>query len=967
MKKILLLASMIAFTVTFLLITSCGKHDKTSTTQQRGEIAAAGNNTQQEPALSTVTIRETINDEKEDDFHPFLFILIFFGAFAFLGLVYSNIAKCSIDWNLNPGDFFRKFKERKGFWDLLIPIAALWIIIFNFFATALWMIVLLGKVLVRACSWIYQEILVPGLFLIARLFWHYFIVWPWRIFNMAFAAIPKSAKFKYYRIGFTGLLFSLFIGFMGRFLVVHHSVPLAWLYIFSILSLFPIGIAYSFIVYERISENNERPGKSKWTIVKYMLFLLVPFFIGFGLEIIISYAGSSSFYPAAFSSLLSGANLFLSSIIIINAILLIFMLSVLPSFVYEFTGSTKSFFREFSKHLYHKWLQYLVAFPSAMIPIVILSLLPIFFMSGIAYITGKTTEEVLADKSNTLREKISAMHPFNTYENLLEYNLIKDDSLKKLAEAEKQRLKYRIKLENVNYLRDSLFGKALRSYSSKAGALPLTALLQWSDRYLEFQEHAIPVANIRSKMKNARGTTDDSHTYQNMQTGLKMLDKASELEINSAEKEIESLKRELDNVCVIRTPKMEGKSVSSVRIEKEESGKADQCEVLRKELQNQIRKKSQEKQHYERRKARISLVGSYVKEFQEAEEEYYHKTEKDLSWGIILMGFWLSVLAAMGLGYVLSLTGNLNYSIFHIDDKEKTWYITQAIRTEKVRNPNQPLLGIVISGILILFLILFLVLQLYKNVCSDKLHWDSMKGCEKTIESSIQANSLLHFTRPFEWSIFTPVKMLFAPLAAILPEFSSSLANSETSEFMKAPPVRSLENEPGDAYLESKSEEPNPENYDQSLLQEDSVTVGNPAGYDTLQNITGEPLETSQADMNSDNSLNKTTTPDDKIFLVSDVPPKFPGGKEPYLRFRKENLKYPVEAKEYCVQGKVTVSFVVEKDGSLTDIKVVKGLGRGCDEEALRFVRSMPPWIPGRNSNETVRVRFNLPVEFLLY
>jgi protein TonB len=77
-------------------------------------------------------------------------------------------------------------------------------------------------------------------------------------------------------------------------------------------------------------------------------------------------------------------------------------------------------------------------------------------------------------------------------------------------------------------------------------------------------------------------------------------------------------------------------------------------------------------------------------------------------------------------------------------------------------------------------------------------------------------------------------------------------------------------------------------------------------------------------------------------------------------------MKYPEEAKELGVQGKVFVTFVVEIDGSISNVRVLRGIGSGCDDEAVRVVKSMPKWIPGKQRGVPVRVQFNLPINFKL-
>lgn len=94
--------------------------------------------------------------------------------------------------------------------------------------------------------------------------------------------------------------------------------------------------------------------------------------------------------------------------------------------------------------------------------------------------------------------------------------------------------------------------------------------------------------------------------------------------------------------------------------------------------------------------------------------------------------------------------------------------------------------------------------------------------------------------------------------------------------------------------------------------------------------------------------------------------PQFPGGTEALMKYLSKNIRYPEQAKKENIQGKVYVKFVVEKDGSITDAKVLRSIGGGCDEEALRVVKAMPKWEPGKMQGTPVRVQFNLPIVFKL-
>ena len=104
----------------------------------------------------------------------------------------------------------------------------------------------------------------------------------------------------------------------------------------------------------------------------------------------------------------------------------------------------------------------------------------------------------------------------------------------------------------------------------------------------------------------------------------------------------------------------------------------------------------------------------------------------------------------------------------------------------------------------------------------------------------------------------------------------------------------------------------------------------------------------------------------DKVYEKVEVMPEFPGGDQAMMDFVAKNVQYPKEAMEKEISGRVLVGFIVEKDGSISETEVVKGIGGGCDEEAVRVVKAMPKWKPGKQDGKPVRVHFILPLTFKL-
>jgi protein TonB len=101
-----------------------------------------------------------------------------------------------------------------------------------------------------------------------------------------------------------------------------------------------------------------------------------------------------------------------------------------------------------------------------------------------------------------------------------------------------------------------------------------------------------------------------------------------------------------------------------------------------------------------------------------------------------------------------------------------------------------------------------------------------------------------------------------------------------------------------------------------------------------------------------------------EIFKVVEEMPEFPGGAAKMMEFIQKNIQYPMTARENGIQGRVFVNFVIEPDGSITNVTAIRGIGGGCDEEAIRVVQSMPNWKPGKQRGVAVRTSFTVTVIF---
>ena len=105
---------------------------------------------------------------------------------------------------------------------------------------------------------------------------------------------------------------------------------------------------------------------------------------------------------------------------------------------------------------------------------------------------------------------------------------------------------------------------------------------------------------------------------------------------------------------------------------------------------------------------------------------------------------------------------------------------------------------------------------------------------------------------------------------------------------------------------------------------------------------------------------------EDEIFKIVEDMPTFPGGEEELFRYLGKSIKYPAMARDAGITGVVYVTFMVDKDGTIKNVEVLRGIGGGCDEEAIRVIKKMPKWKAGKQRGKAVKVQFNLPIRFTL-
>ena len=105
---------------------------------------------------------------------------------------------------------------------------------------------------------------------------------------------------------------------------------------------------------------------------------------------------------------------------------------------------------------------------------------------------------------------------------------------------------------------------------------------------------------------------------------------------------------------------------------------------------------------------------------------------------------------------------------------------------------------------------------------------------------------------------------------------------------------------------------------------------------------------------------------DEEVYTVVERMPRYKGGNAAMMEYLKTNIKYPQKARDANISGRVFLEVIIAKDSTITDVKVIRRVGMGCDDEAIRVVKSMPDWISGKQGGESVNVKYVIPVNFSL-
>jgi len=606
----------------------------------------------------------------------------------FLSLAYGSLTGAKLPPGMNAKEMLGKLKEGSMGWMIFLPLIALFALLYNMGQTIVWAVGdLLGRLArfsVSLINWIWKEVVIAGGYLLWRLFWHYIVLWPWRILVMAFAAIKPSFNWVHYRTASIGLFAAVFLVFVGNTLVDQWGLWNGLQSLFIALSLFPLGGALAQITNDlrkKSSLNAQGAQRKYWTVLGYVAV----YFLGLlAIQALVVSIGMQTNFAFALSSLLIGGNLLASIFLIINGALLVFTLSALPNFALDYDGDHKGMMKSFGAYLWQTWARYGLGAYAFLVPAAIVSLVPTLITEGISYSAGKATSVIYADKIANMERALEDGSDAN-YADWLNRDSISDDSLAILMAADVARAADKDALAlvrvNASYL-DTFYN----SHSSGIGATPLGAclgLFDWYGGNMALMEKA-PDYDSTSAAATFVDTTE-------------MVNEVSQAKstVGAWEEEIARRSSIRDMICNgpsedEATPEDNTVAASDEPVASEDE--IDACANANAEVTDAENKMADA----EAQVARVEKIRTHIDGLNANSEKAAANALGAGSWANFFGGIWMILLVALSLGMAVSLFAHLNASIYGIKDDKSGWYISEEIAAAHKASPNQPLLGIIL-------------------------------------------------------------------------------------------------------------------------------------------------------------------------------------------------------------------------------------------------------------------------------
>lgn len=614
--------------------------------------------------------------------------------------LYSSVTGKTPSSRFNLAELKEAFQKNSGVWWFMVPISGALILFFEAVVSVLWFlgeILHLGTAIIRLVitivKWIYNEVVLGGFYFLWKLIWHYLICIPWKWFLEAFRLLGAASKWSSYRIATVGIFASLIVAFIGRYInsfmgTEHMAIQSFIQHATTLLSIIPIGMAASMIAFNR--KNGNATWKSQgMNYAKIATAILVPMIALIGTEYLLINLGSRTSFQFSLSTLLAGGSLFASLLILINSILIIFVISALPSFANDYSGDLKGVYRAFLSHLYYGWVSYLLAIPAIIIPAFILSIIPGLITQGMTYFTQKATDYVYEQRIASITEDAKEnMIPYSDWCNA---DSISSDSLNKLMEADMRMLSVRVAMNGVGR-GQAYLDSSYSSFANRNGAVTVGMLAYMYNSYADMVSE-----NLKAQPMNTEANNDSSFAAEAKGFQGQVAEMDSTVVTNN--KSIASWQEEKAMVCSIAPITEEPAPLPAEPVIVEEPMAeviVDGCEVERQRIDGIISDIQADNEHIKKMKERKLAVIAHLNKMQEDANGMVGNEKVAKHLGYFFMSIWMCALAAIAMGFVLSIYAHLNNVVYNSIDNSD-WLITNQVRDAQSANKNQPVLGLLLT------------------------------------------------------------------------------------------------------------------------------------------------------------------------------------------------------------------------------------------------------------------------------
>lgn len=614
--------------------------------------------------------------------------------------LYSSVTGKTPSSRFNLAELKEAFQKNSGVWWFMVPISGALILFFEAVVSVLWFlgeILHLGTALIRLVitivKWIYNEVVLGGFYFLWKLIWHYLICIPWKWFLEAFRLLGSASKWSSYKIATVGIFASLIIAFLGRYINSFMGADSTAVQSFiqqatTLLSIIPIGMAASMIAFNRKNDNATWKGQGM-NYAKIAAAILVPMIALIGTEYLLINLGSRTSFQFSLSTLLAGGSLFASFLILINSILIIFVISALPSFANDYSGDLKGVYRAFLSHLYYGWVSYLLAIPAIIIPAFILSIIPGLITQGMTYFTQEATDYVYEQRIASITEDAKEnMIPYSDWCNA---DSISSDSLNKLMEADMRMLSVRVAMNGVGR-GQAYLDSSYSSFANRNGAVTVGMLAYMYNSYADMVSE-----NLKAQPMNTEANNDSSFAAEAKGFQGQVTEMDATVETNN--KSIASWQEEKAMVCSIAPITEEPAPLPAEPVIVEEPTAevvVDGCDAERQRIDGIISDIQANNDQIKKMKERTLVVIGHLNKMQEDANGMVGNEKVAKHLGYFFMSIWMCALAAIAMGFVLSIYAHLNNVVYNSIDNSD-WLITNQIRDAHNANKNQPVLGLLLT------------------------------------------------------------------------------------------------------------------------------------------------------------------------------------------------------------------------------------------------------------------------------